>query len=67
MTGKTGRVEDQWTFKTKVEELTKEQKMEIVARSVEIAIRVVFENFTYNFGGKIYLQRSGVQCLRGKK
>ena len=26
---------------------------------MEIAMRVVFENFTYNFGGKTYLQRSG--------
>ena len=46
MTGKTGRVEDQWCFPVK--ELTKEQIMEVAARCVEIAIRIVFENFIYS-------------------
>ena len=57
MTGKRGRIEDQWVFKCK--EVSREQMMEIVGRCAEIAIRVVFENFTYNFGGKIFLQRTG--------
>ena len=57
MSGKNGKVEDQWVFKVK--EVTREQLMEIVGRCVEIAVRVVFEHFTYNFGGKIYLQKSG--------
>ena len=57
MTGKKGKVEDQWTFKTKT--VTREQLMEIAGRCLEIAIRTVFENFIYNFGGKMYLQRSG--------
>ena len=26
---------------------------------MEIAIRTIFGNFTYNFGGKIYLQKEG--------
>ena len=54
MSGKNGKVEDQWVFKSK--EITREQEMEIVGRCCEIAIRIVFENFTYNFGGKIYLE-----------
>ena len=57
MSGKSGSIEEQWCFKTK--ELTKEQKLEVVARCTEIAVRIIFENFTYNFGGKVYLQQSG--------
>ena len=57
MVGKDGDVEDQWIFKTK--EVSKEQLMEIVARCTEIAIRIIFENFMYNFGGKTRLQRKG--------
>ena len=48
MSGKGGKVEDQWVFKVK--EVTREQEMEIIGRCTEIAIRIVFENFTYNFG-----------------
>ena len=50
MSGKGGDVEEQWVFKNK--ELKEEQKREIVGRCIEIAIRVVFENFMYDFGGK---------------
>ena len=57
MVGKDGDVEDQWIFKTK--EVSEEQLMEIVARCTEIAIRIIFENFMYNFGGKTRLQRKG--------
>ena len=57
MSGKRGEVEDQWAFKVK--EVNREQYMEIIGRCAEIAVRTVFENFTYNFGGKIYLQREG--------
>ena len=57
MVGKKGKVEEQWCFKVK--EVNREQLLEIIGRCVEIAIRVVFENFTYNFGGRIYLQREG--------
>ena len=56
MSGKSGKIEEQWCFKTK--ELTEEQMMEVVARCLEIAVRTIFENFTYNFGGKVYLQKS---------
>ena len=54
MSGKRGEVEEQWAFKVK--EVNREQYMEIIGRCAEIAVRTVFENFTYNFGGKIYLQ-----------
>ena len=57
MTGKRGKIEDQWVFKC--EEVTRDQLMEIVGRCAEIAIHVVFENFTYNFCGKIFLQKTG--------
>ena len=57
MSGRQADMEEQWCFKVK--ELTREQMMEVVARCLEIAIRVVFENFTYNYGGKVYLQLEG--------
>ena len=57
MSGRQADIEEQWCFKVK--ELTREQMMEVVARCLEIAIRVVFENFTYNYGGKVYLQLEG--------
>ena len=57
MQGKEDDVEEQWVHKVK--ELSREQLMEVVGRCAEIAVRIIFENFTYNFGGKIYLQREG--------
>ena len=57
MSGKGGNVEEQWVFKKK--EVTEEQKREILGRCLEFAIRVVFENFMYDSGGKTRLQRRG--------
>ena len=57
MKSKNGKLEEQWVHKTK--EVTRSQKMEIIGRCAEIAIRTVFENFAYSFGGKIYLQLEG--------
>ena len=57
MMGKEEELEKQWTFKCK--EITEEQIREIVARVTEIAIRIVFENFCYDFGGRIFLQKFG--------
>ena len=34
------------------------EKTEIVARVAEIALRVIFENFNYKFGGNTYCQES---------
>ena len=62
MTGSMGtKLEDdpegQWVFPTR--ELTESEKREIVARCVEIATRVVFENFCYKFGGETFKQMEG--------
>ena len=50
-------MEEQWVFKCK--EVTRDQLMEIVGRCLEISMRTVFENFSYMFGGKTFLQREG--------
>ena len=52
MSGKSGRVEDQWSFRIK--EVSREQLMEIVGRCAEIAVRIVFKNISYNFGGRSF-------------
>ena len=53
-----GRSElDDQVFKCK--DVSREQRMEIVGRCLEIAMRVVFENFSYMFGGKTFLQEEG--------
>ena len=57
MQSKDDKVEEQWVYKTK--ELTKKQIAEVVGRCAEIAVRTAFENFTYNFGGRIFLQKEG--------
>ena len=57
MMGRQEDLEKQWVYKTKT--ITEEQEREIVARVVEIAIRVVFENFCYEFGGRTFLQLFG--------
>ena len=57
MMGKQEDLEKQWVFKTK--DVTEEQKLEIIGRVVEIAIRIVFENFCYEFGGRTFLQLFG--------
>ena len=54
MSVKDCSIEDQWVFKTKEDQLR-----EVVGRCVEIAIKIVFENFMYNFGGKTRLQSEG--------
>ena len=61
MTGKAGSDrkeqddgECQWIYPDR--EPTELQKRMIVARCCEIAVRAVFENFTYTFGGKFYKQ-----------
>ena len=50
-------LEEQWVFKCR--EVDKDQLMEIVGRCLEIAMRTVFENFSYRFGGKTFLQKEG--------
>ena len=57
MMGKMEDLEKQWPIKTK--EITEEQKLEMIGRVVEIAIRIVFENFCHDFGGKTFLPMFG--------
>ena len=49
--------EDQWVF-PEIEPSEKQEKL-AVAIVAEIAIKIIFKNFSYTFGGKTYLQKSG--------
>ena len=49
--------ETQWKFPDK--ELSDEETRLIVGAVVAIALKVLFRNFTYKFGGKFYHQQSG--------
>ena len=49
--------EGQWIFPER--ELTDKEKKEIIARCIEIAVRVIVENFCYKFGGKVLIQKEG--------
>ena len=57
LNSKNGNIEIQWRFPKK--EPTPEMIREIQARCAEIATRFLFENFSYKFGGKTFLQSSG--------
>ena len=62
MTGAMGtKMEDdpesQWVFPEK--ELSEEEKKEIVARCIEIGVCLIFENFCYKFGGRVFKQQGG--------
>ena len=54
---KKDQEEKQWNY-PKAQPNRQERKM-IVARVAEIGTRVIFENFTYQFGEDIFLQKSG--------
>ena len=49
--------ENQWIFTR--ENLTQEEERIVVAKVVELALMVLFLNFTYKFGGKSYHQKKG--------
>ena len=57
MNSKKEEEEKQWCY-PRAEPTRKERKM-IVARVAEIGTRVIFENFTYQFGEDIFVQMSG--------
>ena len=57
MKRRKGSLDKQWVFKT--QEVGEEEKREIAGRCAEIAVRVVFENFAYNFGGVVRKQKEG--------
>ena len=54
---KKENITDQWVFGISTPDTA--ERMEMAARVTEIGIRVLFENFTYQFGGKYYLQLEG--------
>ena len=49
--------EHQWVYPNR--EPTHKQKRMIISRCCEIGVRMVFENFTYKFGGQAYKQSEG--------
>ena len=51
------RTENQWIFTQKIP--TQREKKEMVGMVLEIAIRTLWENYSYRFGGEIYLQKEG--------
>ena len=51
--------EAQWCFPKKEDDLTAIENRNIIARTAEIGVRVIFENFTYRWGGDTYRQSSG--------
>ena len=47
-------------------EPTKEEKKKLLAKGVEIAVKMMYNSHLYTFGGKVYKQRSGAPIgLRG--
>ena len=54
---KNEKIEEDWTFPNVVP--TDEEIKQVVGRCAEIALRTIFENFCYKFGGEIYKQSSG--------
>ena len=54
---KKSKIDVQWHFPHS--NPTEEEIREIICRCTEIAVRILFEKFTYNFGGKTYLQSKG--------
>jgi hypothetical protein len=57
MKGKKRGLEKVWQFPKA--EPTEYQKRILLCRMAEIAVRVVWTNFCYEFGGEIYLQMEG--------
>ena len=51
------KVENQWIFPRK--NPTEEEKKEMVGLILEVSIRVLWENYCYNFGGETFLQQEG--------
>ena len=51
--------EAQWCFPKEEDDLTFNERRNIIARTAEIGVRVIFENFTYRWGGDVYKQSGG--------
>ena len=52
-----GDVEKQWVFPRCTP--SPQEEKELIARCAEIATRTIFQNFSYKFAGKVYLQTDG--------
>ena len=55
MSGSTIRAKEddpeaQWSFPRKEDDLTDWERRQIIARTAEIGVRAIFENFTYRWG-----------------
>ena len=57
MKGKRSGMEKVWQFPEA--EPTEDQKKILLCRMAEIAVRTVWQNFTYEFGGETFLQSEG--------
>ena len=57
LNSKVGNIDAQWTFPAA--KPTELERKEMIGRCAEIAVRAIFKNFCYSFGGKLYRQRSG--------
>ena len=49
----------QWQYSINTDQLTNKEKKLIVGTVTAIALKTLFNNFTYKFGGKYYHQQSG--------
>ena len=57
LNSKVGNIDAQWKFPSA--KITEPERKEIIGRCAEIAVRTLFRNFCYTFGGKLYRQKSG--------
>ena len=57
LNSKTGNIDAQWIFPDA--KPTEDEVRDIISRCTEIAVRTIFRNFCYAFGGKLYNQKSG--------
>ena len=55
----TNNWEPENKFEYKTENINKHQIKQIIARVVEVAVRMLFENHVYRFAGKMYKQNKG--------
>ena len=56
--GPTRGDQDQWKWRPNIN-ISEMEKRDIIARVIEIAVRVMFSTHVYQFGGEYYRQSSG--------
>ena len=57
LNSKNGNIDKQWIFPDRAP--IEDEIRDIISRCTEIAVRTIFRNFCYAFGGKLYRQKSG--------